>query len=252
MKSTTIFLLCLLALPLAPAGAGQELPLRIDARPELETKEPLWVAEEIAVKNGELDWSLFDEGSRWSFSSMLREAPEPSSAEPTCLQKVRRTWYCGVEGGNPRSLGQLLAQPEVVISGQIVGTLRGFYTGFPATLIQVQATETVRSPGNAAISDRINLIVPVAQIRVAGRLLCSEDSQHPQGPPRAGSRVVVFLRSGYPRAPGELIDPAGYELIREMETGGLEGPDLIAEELRGLAFDQLLKLVRGANGESHD
>lgn len=251
MKATTTFLLCLLALPLAPAGAGQELPLRIDARPEVGTHEPLWVAEEVAVKDGELDWSLFSESSRQSLGAALAQAALAADAPPACRFGLRSSWHGAVWNAPAQTVKELLEVNEVVVDGQIVATQQGFYSGFPATLAQVRSDEILRAPVDGFNSKLFLLVVPNARMVVGSKVLCAVDSHFPREF-QIGSRVLVFLKTGGSRSERELIGPGSYTFARAMATGGVAGPAQLSEELSGLKFSDLLQLARGPRGGRDD
>lgn len=229
------------------AVAGQPTPSavpdQIAAPPSAGRSVPLWIAEELAIKNGELDWAVFAPDERPALEQTLRSTRAEADSGEECPIRVSSSWHSSPWTTPAVGLEDLASKSAAVVAGKVVERRQGFYAGFPSTVIQIELEAPLSLGGGGPSPLRLLLLLPQAKIAVGSTNLCAVDGDYP-AVPAIGRRALVFLRQRALETSGELIAPPLYSLIVELPNGKLDGAGRFAEEIGALNFGELQRAVQ--------
>lgn len=164
----------------------------------------VWVSADVALRDGKLDVSQFDDATRrW-----IARAEQRAGA---VITKGHGNYDCVAEPAIDhfkanRSLGQLTASSLDVVSGHITHTQLGFWRGFPATLLTVAIDDRLKWSGNFRDPESIHVAYPAAMIQSAHGPLCAV-ANYSNVIPATGDSVLLFVLTKPADADATVAEP---------------------------------------------
>ncbi len=214
-----------------PALLGEVPSLLRDA-----ASKPVWIAVDVAVRDGSLDEQLLGE-----HLSKLRGDAQMNGAECRSSRTFRTDHFA--ERG---SIRELTNSAKLVISARVTALKQGFLRGIPGMLLQLSGSFLKGPP----VGD-VHLFYPYAKIDTTEGAICAR----PVGeflPPQIGDRMLVFCIVGDERLDGAAIlyaDPT-HEIVHESAGGRIRLPNALGASPR--SFDEIVGEARQPNFGSNN
>lgn len=231
MKSKQLgYLGILLALSLS-RSAGAEPPQILEPRVERHQGPPLWISAE-AVVHGEkvIDLDLLDSlilrrniekqeralapGSRFEMSRQGEKPPVADIPYSECKSMLAVEDDRG--GASPSStLSDLANHSRAIFLGTIRSIARGFSSGVPSSLLEVEVVDTIKGSAPTAL---IYIDYLVAHFRIGPYYFCNADKGYEPSP---GDQILLFDYTGPADQSGILYGPRFEQLVFENQAGAL-------------------------------
>lgn len=197
---------------------------------------PLWVSEEAAVVDQELQRQHFSDATLARLDSII-DATRPHNEEG-CVVTL---WTDGRQMGRFKGVSaqEILRRSGEVVTGTVTDVQQGFLAGEPGTMIEVRP-----DPVKGKIdSELLYLFLDSARIAVEGTLLCNNENE--REPPKAGGSLVLALDDplSSERIQGRMLDGAPILLTRPNEV---LAAGALPKRYRDLAID-----VEALRGQLH-
>jgi hypothetical protein len=115
------------------------------------------------------------------------------------------------------SLDELVAEAQLIFTGEVGQSQAGFFDGRPVTLLGVSGLEVLRSSA-LYNHDSLYLTYPETSFRIGGRYFCNEDQGLPPLPV-TGTRLLVFAYFPPKDLAGHVVELHHFDVLLEGEKG---------------------------------
>lgn len=191
---------------------------------------PAWVAADVAVRNGQLQESLFHAAEAEAlrqFVAQLRTAQHKSDHGSDSAPETKDLLDCkwlrlpataDWERGKPHgSLEDLTAHSLAIYRGTVREARLGFYYGEVGFLLAVEVSRVIKLPWDRSEPKHILVFYPHGAIAVGGEKICTKGFREPLYP-RLGSELLVFSYRVVGSTPNEIIYPLDEDLFFTVEA----------------------------------
>lgn len=235
------FVLLLIVALAAPNAAGEEGPPTF-LRSRYDANVVSWVDETVA----------FDKAGRLRDDFWVSSAVRPNmkmNADGACtyfmLEPAQETF------DSSATLAEIAASACSVMSGEVVSVSRGFFQGFPGTLIGFRVTNNVTSRADERASTTLRgtiryTFIGKTELVTPDGAICSTTGL-PVTVPQRGDTILI---TSYlpPSDEGGLIFPIHSQrhLVVERDRKRVFAPAPLRDELGSMTIDQAIDRVKGA------
>lgn len=236
--SALVMLLLIIALPMAA-----EVPDRSWGTARVGQDAPMWVAEELAVVDGQLQRQYFHPDLLPVLEAQLQVARAENLAGcQAYTEPARGPGSQGAfKGSSPAAIRASSAQ---VVTGQITDLEQGFLYARPGTLLEI----TTESRPPELTADKLYVFLRLADIDLEGTHLCTGMVEG-RSRPEVGASVVLALEE--PLEAGRILGttPAGEPIVQPRSNELLIAGALPkAYEDDPVDVDRLRRELRGDGG----
>lgn len=225
-----------------PIHNPAEFPSRID-RTDAEGL-PEWASERaLANPDGSVDVGAFAPSIRQyldkAFASTAeREGAGSKQSSERCAIALQAA-FGGAPTAESASIDDLAGRARLIVGGDVESLTPGLRFGYPGSIAAVKVNSI---PKGRWASERLNVFVPAAKLRVRDRLVCFFSTEPA---PQPGDELLVFVEGE--SQPSETIyvtAPPG-ALVMRSKGGAIRGPSTVVNDTRvqGLGADSPLSAL---------